>query len=158
MDPAKLKCLTELADPARRGEAALRVAALYGSDNVILFIRDEAVGLPLPPSGFPQTLPHGSRWQGFLKRCIEQGTAEETLPVPGTSEARQVIGIGCENGAVMAFIGGALVGDAYTDIPLILPVLDLAVKGEQVARIAEANAQLATERIGVAHRLADSLD
>ncbi|MDI1228590.1 MAG: ATP-binding protein [bacterium] len=158
MDPAKLNCLTELADPALRGKAAVRVAALYGSDSIILFIKDDAIGLPLPPSGFPQTLPDGKRWQKFLKQCIENGTAQEVLPVPGLPAAQSVIGIGGEKGTVIAFIGGALADDAYTDIPAILPVLDLALKGEQVARIAEANAQLAVERIAVAHRLAESLD
>ncbi|HYD17364.1 MAG TPA: HAMP domain-containing sensor histidine kinase, partial [Patescibacteria group bacterium] len=158
MDQERLKHLTELADPALRGEAALRVAAHYGVDSIILFVRDDAIGISLPANGFPQTLPNGSGWQAFVKRCVEAGTASETLAIPGSPLPQTVTGIACKTGAVMAFIGGELLKDAYTDIPMILPVLDLALKGEQVVRIAQANALLATERIGVAHRLAESLD
>ena len=158
MDADKLKYLTELVDPTRRGEAALRVAALYGSESIILFIRDEAIGLSLPVGGFPQTLPNGTGWRIFLERCVKNKTAQEILPAPGSHAEQLVIGIACNNGAVMAFIGGTLLDDAYSDIPAILPLLDLALKGEQAAIIAEANARLAAERIAIAHRLAESLD
>lgn len=158
MDPNKLQRLAELAEPHQRRRAARGVAEVYGADCIILFIRDPGVDVLLPASGFPQTLPNGKLWQAFLTRCAEAGTAREMLTMPDSRELQPVVGIAAGSDAVMAFVGGTLSEDAFSDIPLMLPLLHLALKGEHLARIAEANAQLAAQRLAAAHHLAESLE
>lgn len=158
MDRRKLQCFTALANPAGRMEAAQRVAALYGSELVLLFQRDPEVESWLPASGFPQTLPDGRKWQAFLKRCAEAGRADDCLMLDASQEPTSVRGIACITGAIIVFVGGDLQPDAYTDAPAILPLLDAALHGERAAGIAAANARLAAERVETANRLADSLE
>lgn len=158
MDHQKLKLLSELANPKRRIEVAGQLAKAYGGDDLIIFVRDDRVGISLPADGFIQTLPETAKWQDFLKNCIAHGHAQDLLAFPGYEDKAKVSGIACEAEAVLAVIGGELQPDALKELSLVLPLLDLAMKGEQKTRIAEAIADVAGEKMRMADRLAESLD
>lgn len=158
MDHQKLKLLSELANPKRRIEVAGQLAKAYGGDDLIIFVRDDRVGISLPADGFIQTLPETAKWQDFLKNCIADGHAQDLLAFPGYEAKAKVSGIACEAEAVLAVIGGELQPDALKELSLVLPLLDLAMKGEQKTRIAEAIADVAGEKMRMADRLAESLD
>ena len=51
-----LRAAVRLAEPAQRREAALAFARRWGAEELIVFVRDEAVGRSLPANGFPHAL------------------------------------------------------------------------------------------------------
>jgi signal transduction histidine kinase/ActR/RegA family two-component response regulator len=84
-----------MADPERRGAAARTLAREFGAEDLIIFVRDEAIGRSLPAPGFPQTLRGSSAWRNLVDRAIAAGTA--------STEAASAIGL--SDGTVAVLLG-----------------------------------------------------
>jgi hypothetical protein len=69
--------------PDTRLAATGELARYAGVAQVLVFGKDREVGLFLPAPGLPQTLREGRRWQDFLRRCAENGSAQSSLPSAG---------------------------------------------------------------------------
>lgn len=145
-----------LSVPAQRAEAARALAQRLGADEVLLFVRDPALGALLPAPGFPQTLPGGRTWRAFLRRCEAAGRHAERVELPrGTWRAALAL---VPDGIAAVLIGGQPVEDEVAMVERLLPLLSHALQTEQLARFAsaaEADARRAADR---AQALADALE
>ncbi len=61
-----LQLVAQLASADTRTSAARELSAALGAQALLVFIRDEEVGVLLSAPGFPQTLPYGRQWRAFL--------------------------------------------------------------------------------------------
>ena len=64
-DPDAPVVLARLARLEDRAEAARRIAAWLGADELVLFVRDRKIDALLPAPGFPETLRGGITWREF---------------------------------------------------------------------------------------------
>ena len=71
-----------LADPDRPA-AARALARHLGGEDLIVFVPDAALELPLPALGFPQTLRGGRQWHRFLRDCRAAGLSRGGAAIPG---------------------------------------------------------------------------
>jgi signal transduction histidine kinase len=153
-----LAAVARLVAPEGRAAAAGDLAALLGAEDLLIFVRDPELDILLPAPGFPATLPDGRAWQGFLHTCVSAGRAEAALPYPGVSGARCVRAVAAGSQCVLALVGGAPAADALTPLTLIAPLLTAAFRGEQAARIAQSQAELARGAAAQARTMATALE
>ncbi|CAN5437068.1 hypothetical protein BH11ARM2_BH11ARM2_31350 [soil metagenome] len=68
-----------LAVPGDRRAAARALAAAFGADDALLFVRDEEIGIFLPATGFLPTLRGTGAYRNLLQRAVIEGTTTGTL-------------------------------------------------------------------------------
>ena len=151
-----LRIFVELSVPERRAQAARVLARRCGVDEMILFVRDPALGLLLPAPGFAQTLPGGPSWRALLRACRDVGRHAATVEFPpGTwRDALALV----PDGLAAILVGGSPLADEVAMMERLLPLLSQSLHSEQVARFAaaaEADARRVADR---ARMLADSLE
>ena len=150
--------VARLAAPEGRASAARDLAALLGAEDLLIFIRDPELDVLLPAPGFPATLPGGRAWQTFLDSCVRAGRAEADLPSSRPGVVCRVVAVASGSQCVLALVGGAPAADALTPLTLIAPLLTAAFRGEQAARIAQSQADLARATAAQARTMAAALD
>ena len=151
--------LVSMTDPGARISASIALGTLLGGEAVIVFVRDEEVGVLLPAPGFPQTLPDGRAWRRFLDACVTLGeTHAPALPPPGGGEAVPAYGVACGRDVVAVVLRTDQRCDATAEVRELLPLLAASFRGERAAAQAEARAQVAARAAAHAQALAGSLD
>jgi len=145
----------ELQKPDARLVAATRLARYAGVAQVLLFGKDAEVGIFLPAPGLPQTLRAGGRWQDFLRRCAEAGSAEAALPSAESEADIPVWGQSDSEGKVIVvFLGAEPAAPARAPITALLPLLGAKLAGE-LAELAAAGLAAAARE---SHRRASELN
>src|SRR3954452_18797938 len=88
-----------MAEPELRAGAARTLARELGAEDLIIFVRDEAIGRSLPAPGFPQTLRGGKAWRDLVERAISAGSASlSAFEQPASA-------IGLSDGTVAVLLG-----------------------------------------------------
>jgi signal transduction histidine kinase/ActR/RegA family two-component response regulator len=129
-----------------------------GAEQLIIFTSDPELGVLLPAPGFPQTLPDGRAWKGFLAACVRGGEAAARLRPAPAEDPRAVLGIAGEDGSVLVLVGGEPRRAEVAQLQALLPLLAAAFRGERIALIAESRAALARQAAQQATSLAEALD
>jgi signal transduction histidine kinase/ActR/RegA family two-component response regulator len=142
-----LGCFAAMAEPERRAAAARTLARELGAEDLIVFVRDEAVGRSLPAPGFPQTLRGGRAWRDLVDRAIADGTA--------SLEAASAIGL--PDGTVAVLLGTPEPAQ-LTELRTLLPLLGGLFRAESLSRNAEADSILARQAAAQSTELAAKLD
>jgi signal transduction histidine kinase/ActR/RegA family two-component response regulator len=142
-----LGCFAAMAEPERRAAAARTLARELGAEDVIIFVRDEAIGRSLPAPGFPQTLRGGRAWRDLVERAIADGSASlETASAIGLSDGTAAVLLGAPDPARL------------TELRTLLPLLGALFRAESLSRNAEADSILARQAAAQSKELAAKLD
>jgi len=142
-----LGCFAAMAEPERRAAAARTLARELGAEDLIIFVRDEAIGRSLPAPGFPQTLRGGRAWRELIDRAIADGSA--------SLEAASAIGL--SDGTVAVLLGTPEPA-RLTELRTLLPLLGALFRAESLSRNAEADSILARQAAAQSKELAAKLD
>jgi signal transduction histidine kinase len=154
-----IELVTSLAGhPEVRAEAAGHLAAHLGAADLLLFVQDPELGVPLPPLGFCQTLPGGRFWREFVQTCIGSGTAESDLSYPTSSDRRIARGWSSSGDTVLVLLDGDPQPERVSEVIRLLPLLSALFRQERLAFISSGHAQIARQNAAQAKELADSLD
>ncbi len=153
--------------------AARALARALGAHDLLVFLRDDELGVLLPGPGFPQTLPDGRTWRAFLDRCIEAGKegvdvsgsepVEPQYPTgrlraPGSTDMTDVTGIATGRDAVLVLLGGSPGRSAVAVVAPFLPLVISALGNKRSASVANAHVRIARDAASRAEALAGSLD
>ena len=154
----QLYLIAALADARGRPAAARRLAEAMGAESLLIFIRDDEVGVLLPAPGFPQTLPNGKAWRSFIAECVERGTAEASLALRAEESAVSVFGVanGTDSVAVLA---GPLATESDVEwLRALLPLLAATFHGERAGELAKVQASQARDMVLRSTALSEALD
>ncbi|MBC7454664.1 MAG: response regulator [Massilia sp.] len=149
---------TQLQAPQSRFKGAAGLAAFSGAEQVLLFGKDEEIGLFLPATGLPQTLREGGRWQSFLNECAREGIASASMPGP---RGVDIAAFGMTDGAALAavvFLGGRPHAEQCGQISALLPLLGAKLAVERSALAADGHAAAARDSSRRAGALNAALD
>lgn len=153
-----LDLAARLASPADREAAAQALAATFGAQGLIIFLRDPEVGALLTAPGFPQTLPDGKRWRAFLTECVERGHCEGVMPVHSRDALLPVTAYASGANAVFVLVGTNSPSSDVAWFRAILPLLVVALSAEQGSARAAGQARLARDAAASAASLAQTVD
>lgn len=153
-----LSCLIRMTEVAERVRAGRALAHHVGAEDLILFVPDPEIGLPLPAPGFPQTLPAGQQWGTFLAKCREGQLRRGELLPPGGTKPAMVTGLATEDGTVLALIGGQPQADRLAPVIRLLPLLGATLRTERKLLLAESQTHTARRAVAEATTLAAALD
>lgn len=145
-------------DPDLRYEAARALATHLGAGDLLLFVSDPQLGVPLPPVGFPQTLHGGRSWRAFVQACLKNGAAEGELFYPTALDRRVARGWSAPDQTVLVLLDGNIHDERVTEVRRLLPIIGALFRRERVAFSAAGQAQVARESAAHAKELADALD
>jgi len=149
-----LGCFAAMAEPERRAAAARTLARDLGAEDLIIFVRDEAIGRSLPAPGFPQTLRGGSAWRNLVDRAIAAGSASFDA-ADGVQQPAAAIGL--PDGTVAVLLGTPEPA-RLTELRILLPLLGALFRAESITRNAEADSILARQSAAQSTELAAKLD
>lgn len=153
-----LRCFAAMATPEGRAAAGRRLAARFGADELIVFVRDAVVGLSLPAPGFPATIPGGGQWRELVRVAVVSGSARGAITV-AEGKSSQATGIGLVDGTVALFLGSKTVEVTPSEPFLaLLSMLGELLRSENRARVAESESRLSRQSAMEASELASSLD
>ena len=152
-----LRAAVQLADPARRIEAARAIAGECGAEELILFVRDPSAGRSLPAAGFPQTLRGARLWRNLVERAIENGTAEGPVQDRhGDMHAARAIGY--TDGTAAVLVGDKIDERGCSLLRDLLPLFGALFRSEALAAHADAESKMARQAAAQAAQLAGKLD
>ena len=152
-----LRDAVQLADPARRLEAARTFARRWGADELIVFIRDPEVGRSLPAPGFPQTLRGSRLWRTLIDRAVEGGWADG--PVQDERGAtRAACAIGLPDGTAAVLVGETIEEPVRPLLRELLPLFGALFRSEALAARSEVESKMARQAATQAAQLASKLD
>jgi signal transduction histidine kinase/ActR/RegA family two-component response regulator len=154
---AALKAAVALAEPADRRAAAKSFAQRWFAEDLIVFVRDEAVARSLPAPGFGQTLRGAAAWRQLVDAAIEHGTAEGSVENE-RGEARSAFAVGLADGTAAVLVGNAIAEPARPLLREILPLFGALFRTEAAASRAEAESKMARNAATQATSLAAKLD
>jgi signal transduction histidine kinase len=103
-------------------------------------------------------LPGGRAWHNFLAACARAGRHTAALAYPQRANPVTAYGFAAHDGSILVLLGGQPIEEFVAVTCQLLPVLAAAYKGEQTARRAASQAQLAQDAVSQAHQLVESLD
>lgn len=154
---AALKAAVALAEPAGRRAAAKAFARRWGAEELIVFVRDEAVARSLPAPGFGQTLRGARAWRQLVAAAIEQGTAAG--PVENEQGAvRSAYAVGLPDGTAAVLVGETITAPARPLLREILPLFGALFRTEAAAARSEVESKMARNAAVKATSLAAKLD
>jgi signal transduction histidine kinase/ActR/RegA family two-component response regulator len=149
----------ELQNAETRCAATTRLASYAGVARILMFGRDAEVGIFLPAPGLPQTLRAGRRWQDFLRRCADEGSAVGALPATECDTDSPVWGQCDSSGSVIVvFVGTEPEPPTRAAITALLPLLGAKLAGERAEMAAVGLAAAARESHRRANELNTALD
>ena len=152
-----LQLATKLADPSTRQSASDELAVMLGGETLLVFVRDPEIGQLLTAPGFPQTLPNGREWRAFLKECVERGRHVGAVELRDQIGKLPAIGVAESDVLVVVIVGTSEEVEELKELRALMPLLAAALRGEQQATIASAQAQLASESAEHAESLVRAL-
>ena len=147
---------SRLARPETRAQEAARIACEHGAEAFFVFLHDPEISVLTVAPGFPQTLPGGPSWRGFLKEPPAPGTSRTLqLPFPDRDTLKQALCF-ATGPAVFLLIGATsrLPIERFADAPLLPALLEAEAAQLASSGLVRA-AREATER---ATNLAAALD
>ena len=151
--------VAELGIPEKRTRAADDIGRALGGDRLIVFVRDDEVGVLLPAPGFPKTFRDAAAWHRFLDDCVAHGEhLVDALTPPEGGEAVPAFGFSCGRDIVAVVLGAARASPRAGDVRRLLPLVASTVRGERAASSARVQARLAEQAAAHAEALARSLD
>ncbi|MBI2771607.1 MAG: response regulator [Burkholderiales bacterium] len=148
--------LVALASLRGRAEAARALAALLGCEEVVFFLRDDAVNVLVPAPGMPKTFAGGPLWRAFLRECAAGGQHSAQVDMPPAA-LRDAVSLS-HDGVAVVLLGGSPPQEGLTALRAHLPLLGALFKAEQQLSLGKAEigeARLAADR---AHALVKALD
>jgi signal transduction histidine kinase/ActR/RegA family two-component response regulator len=154
---AALRAAVALAERGGRHAAAKGFARRWGAEDLVVFIRDEAVGRSLPAPGFGQTLRGARAWRELVAAAIELGTAEGSVE-NDKGVARPAYVVGLPDGTAAVLVGDAITEPARPLLHEILPLFGALFRTEAAAGRAEVESQMARHAAQQATSLASKLD
>jgi signal transduction histidine kinase/ActR/RegA family two-component response regulator len=146
-----LGCFAAMVEPGCRAAAACTLARELGAEDLIIFVRDEAIGHSLPAPGFPQTLRGGRAWRDLVRRAITAGSASLS------ASEQHVSAVGLPDGTAAVLIGMPETAQ-LTELRTLLPLLGALFRAESLSRNAEADSILARQAAAQSTELAAKLD
>ncbi len=141
-----------------RAAAARTLAKHAGADDLIIFVKDGAVGVLLPAPGFLQTLPQARRWNSFLSGLSTGRLSSATLPYPDSKSEVDALAALAEDGSVLVMLGGTPIPAATEKVALVVAVLAATFRAEQALVAAKGQAAVTRDAVGESRLLADSLE
>ena len=151
--------VAELGNPEERVRAADDIGRALGGDRLIVFVRDDEVGVLLPGPGFPKTFRDAAAWHRFLDDCAAHGERlVDALPRPEGGDAVPAFGFSCGPDIVAVVLGAARASPLAGDVRRLLPLVASTVRGERAAVSARVQLRLAEQAAAHAEALARSLD
>jgi len=154
---AALRAAAALAEPGGRQAAAKDFARRWGAEDLILFVRDVAVGRSLPAPGFTQTLRGARAWHQLVAAAVDEGTAQGSVEnEQGTT--RPAFAVGLRDGTAAVLVGDAIAAPARPLLREILPLFGALFRTEAAAARAEVESQMARTAATQATSLASKLD
>jgi signal transduction histidine kinase/ActR/RegA family two-component response regulator len=148
----------QLAGLNGRAATARALASRAAADDLIIFVRDQELGILLPAAGFPQTLPDARRWRTFLSDLEQKSPLVGFLPFPDRQTEVAALGVLGADKSALVLVGGNPLLEVASAIALVLPALAAAFRGEQALAVAEGHATVARETAGQAKLLTASLE
>ena len=152
-----LRAAAGLVDPAQRRVAAAAFARLWCAEELIVFVRDQSVGLSLPAPGFRQTLRGARAWRQLLTAAIEHGTAEGQVENE-QGAVRPACAVALPDGTAAVLVGEAITAPARPLLREILPLFGALFRMEAAVARAEAESAMARSAAAQATSLAAKLD
>jgi signal transduction histidine kinase/CheY-like chemotaxis protein len=152
-----LQAASALANPEERGAAARALARVIGTDDLIIFVRDDRVGQSLPAPGFPQTLQGGRVWRSIVDLAIRDESADGRVSLRG-GEIHNASAIGNSDGTVAVLIGGKAKAVEVEALRSLLPIMGALFRMEADVRRAQGNLAVARQSAEAAAELAAKLD
>lgn len=150
--------VTALALLETRAVAASALAAAFGAEALLIFIRDPEIGALLSAPGFPQTLPNGKAWQAFLNTCADRGQFAGALALHASDERMPAVGFAEGRDVLFVLLGTREPTGDVAWFRTLLPLLAAVFRGEQTASVANAQALIARDSAARAEALAQTLD
>lgn len=141
--PSLTQFVAALAQRDERERAAQQLAQHLGVEDLVIFIRDEEIGVLLPALGFPQTFPQGRKWRSFIELVVRRHHAEGILSFPHTATLTPAYGVAFADKAVLVLLGGTPMLARVQEIVHFLPLLAAAFQGEFSTKTASTQAELA---------------
>jgi signal transduction histidine kinase len=154
---AALRTAVGLAEPAARREAAKAFARRWRAEDLIVFVRDEAVGRSLPAPGFGQTLRGARAWRQLVEAAIEHGSADGAV-VNEHGETRPACALGLADGTAAVLTGEGIAAPVRPLLREILPLFGALFRVEAAAARAEVESKMARHTAAQATSLAAKLD
>ena len=154
---AALRAAATLAEPQGRRAAAKAVARRWCAEDLIIFVRDEAVGQSLPAPGFSQTLRGARAWRELVATAIERETAEGSIENE-EGEVRSAYAVGLPDGTAAVLVGDMIAEPARPLLREILPLFGALFRTEAAAARSEVESKMARHAATQATALAAKLD
>jgi signal transduction histidine kinase len=153
-----LKLIAGLTNRENRFEAAIKLAGYFGCSYLLIFIVDQEIGILLPAPGFPQTLPDGRAWQGFINSCPANGHTSGYLPFPENNNMLAATGISGPERSIAILLGGSPSETDLEPLHAVLPMLVRLFTQEQMQSTAKTRVALADKAVSKAEKLAATMD
>lgn len=142
-----------------RVQVAESLGRVLGGHYLVLFVRDDEVGVLLPAPGYPQTLRDARAWREFLDVCLARGERlAEALTPPEGGEPVPAYGFACGRDIVAVVLGATEATPHVGDVRRLLPLVAATVRGERAAANAQVQARMARQAAAHAEALAHTLD
>ena len=140
-----------------RVDNAHLLAQYCGADHVLVFGKDEEVGLYLPAPSLAQTLRQGGRWQAFLAGCQPENRG--ALPDPsGCGDLPAYGAVDARGYVALVFLGEEPHAAILAEIAALMPLLGASFVLERRMLAADGHAQAAREASRRAGTLNEALD
>lgn len=154
---AALRAAVALVKPGGRQAAAKDFARRWGAEDLIVFVRDVAIGKSLPAPGFRQTLRGARAWHQLVVAAIAEDTAQGSVENE-EGVARAAFAVGLPDGTAAVLVGDAITEPARPLLREILPLFGALFRTEAAAARAEVESQMARTAAMQATSLASKLD
>ncbi|HEX8172510.1 MAG TPA: ATP-binding protein [Thermoanaerobaculia bacterium] len=154
---AALGAAVQIADRERRSESARALAARWGADELIIFIRDPAIGRSLPAPGFAQTLRGARAWRELVERAVAEGSAEGSV-LDAQGRPRAACAFGLPDGTAAVLVGEAIAAPARPILAALLPLFGALFRAEDSSARASVETNMARQAARQASQLASKLD
>jgi signal transduction histidine kinase len=149
--------LVALAAPAGRAETARVLAKSLGANDLILFVKDEEIGVRIPAPGFPQTLQNGRKWRDFIEVAATRGRHDDRFPMRPGGEPVDVRALAASDGSVLALIGGMPRLPEAEGMVELMPLLTRSLRAEHAILAASGRAEAARHAAAQAQSLGQTL-
>ena len=146
-----------LGAPEGRAETARDLAKSLGARDMIVFVRDEEIGVLMPAPGFPQTLQNGRKWRDFVEVAAQRGQHDDRLALRAGEEPADVRALAASDGSVLVLIGGMPRLPAAGDLVHLMPLLARSLRAEQTVLAASGRAEAARHAAAQAQSLGQKL-
>lgn len=151
--------VVSISQPETRTTGSDSLGRHLGGTSVIVFVRDDAIGVLLPAPGYPQTLPDARAWRSFVADCVRLGESHiEQIDSPMDCSRVSAYGVAGGTDIVMAVLGTGTAPGRTNELRQLLPLLASIFKGERSAANAEAHARIARDAARRSEALATALD